>query len=168
MRIQTDQYHSGQQSNLRQEQTQVALSPSKKSVRLRTESTTVAPSSSQKKDRSDPYAAYSFQNAGPYNQAIRAYQESSRFEPSRAVPLQAIGNIAGEDIRANEKALTEILREEPGNSSAWYDLGIIYSERGNREKVSAVYQVLQKIDEAMAEGFSTQLGLHEKMLLDVV
>jgi tetratricopeptide (TPR) repeat protein len=165
MRIQTDHYHFGKDSNLRQEDTQVALSPPRKSVPLRTDAD--APSSPQKKYRSDPYAAYSFQNAGRYNQAIRAYQESARYEPGHTVPIQSIGNIS-EDIRGNEKALTEILREEPGNSSAWYDLGIIYSERGNREKVSAVYQVLQKIDEAMADGFSTQLGLHEKMLLDVV
>jgi len=165
MRIQTD--HPGSSNpSLHQEQTQVALAHSRRPVHLPTETSVASPASPEY--RSEKYATYSFQNVGHYSQAIRAYQESARFEPGRTVPLEALGQIAGENIRGNEKALTEILREEPGNSSAWYDLGIVYSERGNREKVSAVYQVLQKIDEAMAGGFSTQLGLHEKVLLDVV
>jgi len=168
MRIQTSHPDTRHQSSLQQEQNAIALSSSRKSAGPREEPVVISPSSSKTQYRSDTYATYSSQNASPYNQAIRAYQEASRFEPVQTVPLQTMGSILGDEVRGNEKALTDILREEPGNSSAWYDLGIVYSQQGNREKVSAVYQVLQKIDDTMAKGFSTQLGLHEKLLLDVI
>ena len=166
MRIQTNHPDTRDQLGLQREQNEVVLSSLRKSSRLAVTPAVVS-SPSQTSYDSGPYATYPSQNGGPYHQAIRAYQEASRFEPVKSVPLIAQGAVVGNEARGNEKALTEILQEDPGNGSAWYDLGLLYSEQGKREKVSAVYQVLQKIDSAMADGFSTQLGLHEKWLLDV-
>jgi hypothetical protein len=102
---------------------------------------------------------------GIYIQAIRAYQEASRFEENGESGA-SIGDIFGKGV-VNEKTLTNILREEPTNSRAWADLGLLYHTQGNRDKVSAIYQILQELDVAKADTFATQVRLHEKMLFTV-
>lgn len=103
---------------------------------------------------------------GIYIQALRAYQEASRFEENGESGAST-GDIFGKGSVVNEKTLTNILREEPTDSRAWADLGLLYSTQGNRDKVSAVYQILQELDTAKADAFATQVGLHEKMLFTV-
>ena len=171
MRIQANHPDTQKHAGLQREPNETALQSARKSVNRPV--STDKPASPDSKNavaphRASSYTSYSSLNVGPYQQAIRAYQESARFEAVQAVPFQSEGKGVGGEALQNEAVLTEVLRESPGNSAAWYDLGLIYSGQGNRDKVSAVYQVLQKLDAVMAEGFSTQLGLHEKALLDII
>jgi hypothetical protein len=169
MRVQTNHPDSTNHSGLQREQNEIALQSSKRPRNLRTESVALASpyQNAIELHHTAPYSSYSFQNTGPYHQAILAYQSSARFEASRTMPLNTEGNFFGEKARESETDLINILQQNPTNSAALYDLGLLYSGRGNRDKVSAVYQMLQKLDATYAEQFSTQLGLHEKMLLDI-
>ncbi len=170
MRIQANHPDSRNHPGLQQEQNEIALQSSKRSVNRRIESIAIASphQNAIELHHTAPYSSYSFQNAGPYQQAIRAYQSSARFEVGRTVPLHSDGNTLGERVRQNESALIDMLQQNPTNSAALYDLGLIYAGQGSRDKVSAVYQMLQKLDTTYAEQFSTQLGLHEKILLKIV
>jgi hypothetical protein len=113
------------------------------------------------------YSSYAIQNTFPRN-AIMAYQRSARFEMSQSIPLPSAGDRFWGNIRQNESALTKILQEEPENRAAWYDMGILYHQQGERNKVSEVYQILNDLDIQIADRFSIQLGLDEKLLLDVI
>jgi len=126
-----------------------------------------ASSDSQSNSRARVYSSYSTKIVGAYQQAIRAYQESARFEEENGYG-SAIGNIFRNNATGNERTLTNIIREEPENSTAWSDLGVLYHSQGQRDKVSAIYQILQGLDTAKADAFATHLRLHEKMLFTVV
>ncbi|MEK7286480.1 MAG: hypothetical protein AAB035_04195 [Nitrospirota bacterium] len=100
-------------------------------------------------------------NLGAYQRAILAYQESARLE---AQPL--FSNESRSDNQ--ELAITNLLRAEPENADAWSDLGLLYHSQGQRDKVSAIYQILKTLDTTKADTFSTQAGLNEKKLFNIV
>lgn len=175
MQINTNHSNRGDHYGLQpgnREQNNTALQPSRRFVNRQLTATVSSSSSSPPnlldQPRGGGYSSYTFQNANLNHQVIRAYQQSARFEEGPFVPLDSNGNILGQEARGNEGVLAQILREEPENSAAWYDLGILYHQQGSRDKVSAVYQILQKLDGITADHFSVQLGLNEKLLLDIV
>lgn len=172
MRIDTNHPNRGDHYGLQPgdpEQNNTALQPARKFVNR---SADPAASSSVPNLLTQPhvgaYSSDTFQTANPYHRAILAYQQAARFEESRSVPLHSMGEMVEQDARGHEGALTEILRAEPENSAAWYDLGLLYHQRGSRDKVSAVYQILQKLDGTTADNFFVQMGLNEKRLLEIV
>ncbi len=105
-------------------------------------------------------------NLGAYQRAILAYQESARFEEHNGL-FFLNENRSDNGADHQELAITNILRAEPENSSAWSDLGLLYHLRGEREKVGAVYQILQTLDPARADTFSIKVGLSEKILFNI-
>jgi len=156
----------GLQSPLREQQNAL-LSPSRRPLPAQDQSP--APSSAHRggSARAYAYSSYSSQNEWVYAQAIRAYQEAARFQENDE-GVSSGENSFGNTSFDNEKYLTNIIRTEQGNSTAWSALGVLYYTQGKRDKVSAIYQILQSLDSAKANAFATQLRLHEKMLFTVV
>lgn len=153
----------GLQLSLR-EQNKTAFLPSQKPLSEKNQ-TTASSSEGQSNARARTYSSYASKHVGAYQQAIRAYQESARFEENGDGFL--IGNVFGNGSISAERTLKNILREEPQNSSAWYDLGVLYNGQGQRDRVSAIYQILQGLDSAKADAFATHLRLNEKILFTV-
>jgi len=148
------------------EQQETRPSPSRRPISSKDQTTDSSSAQQGTAFRTYAYSSSSSKKNGIYVQAIRAYQEASRFEENGESGA-SIGNIFGKGSVVNEKTLTNILREEPTNSGAWADLGMLYHTEGNRDKVSAIYQILQELDIAKADAFATAVGLHEKMLFTV-
>ncbi len=156
---------TGLEFGLREQQTAL-LSPARRPIPTNNQEGQSKTERAGSTPRDYAYTSYASKRNGIYIQAIRAYQEASRFEEN-GERLTASGNSVGKGPVTNEKTLTNILREEPTNSNVWAELGMIYHTEGNRDKVSTIYQVLQELDVTKAETFATQVGLREKMLFSV-
>ncbi len=144
------------------EQQNANLSPARRPIPVKDQESASSSERTGSASRNTAYSSSASKKNGAYLQAIRAYQESARFEETGSGA--AIGNIFG---KGSENTLTNMLREQPTNSGAWADLGMLYHADGNRDKVSAIYQILQALDVTKADAFSTQVGLNEKMLFTV-
>jgi hypothetical protein len=123
---------------------------------------------SQNKQRTYSHSSSSTipKNVGAHQRAILAYQEAARFEGNNEAVF-SIGNLFVNESSRYEQEMTNLLRAEPENSAAWADLGLFYHGQGQRDKVSAIYQILQTFDAAKAEAFSIKVGLHEKVLFNI-
>ncbi len=175
MRIDTNHRNRGDNYGLQpgdREHNNAALQPSRRFINRQLQGAASSSASSAPRLLTQPHVGSSssgtFQNGNPNQLAIRAYQQAARFEEGRSIPLHSGGTNLGQDVRGDEGALEDLLREEPANSAAWYDLGLLYHQQGSRDKVSAVYQILQQLDGPTADNFSIQLGLNEKLLLEIV
>jgi len=152
----------GLQLGLREQQN-TTLVPSQRPISTKDQTSESHAGQQGSASRAHVYSSYFSKKAGAYLQAIRAYQASARFEENSEGTFNSLGS----ESVLTEEALTDVIREEPSNSAAWSDLGLLYHTQGKRDKVSAIYQILQELNIENADAFATQLRLHEKMLFSV-
>jgi tetratricopeptide (TPR) repeat protein len=98
----------------------------------------------------------SFDNLNQYENAVEAYRQALRLQPEHADAWYNLG-IAYINLKKYGFAalsFEEAVRIEPEKAGAWFNLGVAYYYQDKREKVREIYQVLRKLDLAVAEEYS--------------
>jgi tetratricopeptide (TPR) repeat protein len=122
----------------------------------------------QEANRLNPEDADAWYNLGTtyfyiqqYEEAVRAYQGAIRLKPEDAPTWDGLGT-AYRGLHQYDQAIQahqEALRLKPGYAEALYNLGVAYAQKGDRTKVTQVYEKLKQLNSELADQFFRKVVL---------